>query len=260
MTETHEVEAARSRSLVRRTIQVMTAFTTQSRWGVRELAAYLEIPKSGLHRTLQEMAAERLLQTDDDGGYEVTGELLRLASGLLQASDLTRFAREHIRAARDATGESVILVAYDDGLQQIVAVDTVQSAHAIQFIWTALREWTDLHLSASGLGILAELPKDDVKRYFKVPRVDLGGEAVTLESIEPTLDEIRERGWAISRSQRIVGSTGVCSAIRNGRGEVIGGVVIAWPNREEQDIDSRSIGRAASDAAGATSAALGWSR
>ncbi|GEK79137.1 IclR family transcriptional regulator [Agrococcus baldri] len=260
MTETSQGETATPRrSSVRRTAQVMSAFTTQSRWGVRELAGHLEIPKSGLHRTLQELATESLLVADDDGTYELGGDMLRLAGGLLQTASLPRAARPHIRRARDVTSESVFLVAYDDGRQQIVAVDTVMSPHPIQFLWSALSEWTDLHLSASGLGVLAALPPEDLERYFSVPRVDGEGNALNLAAFTPVLEEVRSRGWAMTRSQRIAGSTGVSAAVRDGRGDVRGAVVIAWPDRGGSAADADSIGRAAAEAASKTSAALGWS-
>ncbi len=259
MTDTNnDVDSGRSRNQVRRTVQVMEAFSRQPRWGVRELASSLGVPKSGLHRILQEMATERLLVTQEDGSYEVGGDLLRLAAALLQSSDLTRVAREHIRRARDITDESVILVTYDEGRQQIVAVDTARSSHPIQFVWTALREWTDLHLSASGLGVLAALPERELERYFATPRLSTTGKPVTRETIEPVLEATRQRGWALSRAERIPGAMGVCAAIRDADGDVKGGVVIAWPNREEQDVDADAIGAACREAADATSAELGW--
>ncbi len=48
---------------VRRTVKVLEAFTSKDKWGVRELAAHLDIPKSGLHRILQDMAVEGLVVT-----------------------------------------------------------------------------------------------------------------------------------------------------------------------------------------------------
>ena len=77
MTPIESGDAASSRSVVRRTKLVLEAFTTQPRWGVRELASRLGIAKSGLHRTLQEMSVEGLLRSDEDGSYEVGAELLR---------------------------------------------------------------------------------------------------------------------------------------------------------------------------------------
>lgn len=244
--------------MVRRTAQVMNAFTTQSRWGVRELASHLAVPKSGLHRTLQEMAAEDLVRSDEEGAYYVSAELLRLASGLMQAADLTRVAFEHLKTVRDVTGETALLEAYDDDRQQVIAVDTVTSAHPIQFIWGALREWTDLHLSASGRGILAFLPESDIERYFSTPRVMIDGKRATFESMKAELADIRERGWAITYGERIPGVTGACAPIRDGRGLVIGGIVVVWPARADEEPDADAIGRACRDAALAASADLGW--
>ncbi|GAA2339843.1 IclR family transcriptional regulator [Dactylosporangium salmoneum] len=252
-------DSARSRGVVRRIVQVMNAFTEQPQWGVRELAARLEVPKSGLHRTLQEMAVEHLLSSAEDGSYVASAELLRLASGLVQSADLTRIAHPHMLAARDATHETTLLVAYDDNRRQIIALDAVASDHPIQFVWAALREWTDLHLSASGKAILASLPPTDLVNYFATPRVDVKGRPVTLRSMERELRRIRDTGWAITHGDRIPGTTGVCSPILNGRDRVVGGIVIAWPNRQTS-VDEEFIGRTCMEAARATSVGLGWLR
>jgi DNA-binding IclR family transcriptional regulator len=254
---TEDSASARSRGIVRRMAEVMNAFTIQPHWGVRELAGYLDVPKSGLHRTLQEMAAENLLRADEEGVYSVSAELLRIASGLMQSADLTRAARAHLRQARDITGETSLLVAYDSDRQQIIAIDTVVSSHPVQFSWGALREWTDLHQSASGRGILAFLPLQDQVRYFSTPRFDAQGNPIQLEDMEPVLKSIRECGWATTRGARIAGTTGVCAPIRDGRGQIVGGMVVVWPDRAEQ-LDVDAIGRVCADVALGTSIDLGW--
>lgn len=252
-----ETEGTRSRSVVQRTAQVMDAFTTRQRWGVRELATYLAVPKSGLHRTLQEMAAEGLLTADEDGTYAISAQMLRLASGLIQSADLTRVAHEHLTKARNATGETALLTVYDSARQQVIAVDMVPSVHPIQFMWGALRDWTDLHLSASGRGILAFLPAPELVDYFSKPRTSTQGERVTLTSLEPSLRRIRETGWALTHGERVAGSTGVCAPIFDGRERIAGGVVIVWPDRPEP-MDEKFIGSTCSATARAISADLGW--
>jgi DNA-binding IclR family transcriptional regulator len=235
----------------------MQAFTEQPRWGVRELAAKLEIPKSGLHRTLQEMAVEQLLHSDEDGSYVVRPELLLLASGLLRSADMPRVAHEHLVAARDATQETTLLVAYDDNRRQIIALDAVASDHPIQFMWGALREWTDLHLSASGRGILAFLPDAEIAQYFATPRTDTAGRPVSARSMEKELRAVRERGWAISHGDRVPGTTGVAAPIRDGWDRIVGGIVISWPDRPTP-VDENFIGETCVAAARATSIGLGW--
>jgi DNA-binding IclR family transcriptional regulator len=251
-------DAASSRSVVHRTVLVLEAFTAQPRWGVRELASRLGIAKSGLHRTLQEMSVEGLLRSDEDGSYEVGAQLLRLASELLRTTDISRYAQEHLARATRLTGETTLLAAYDPQRQQIIAIDSVESPKPVQFRG-ALGDWTDLHLSASGLGILAFLPPEDLARYFKEERKDPSGKSVTARSIEPTLKKIRKAGWSYTHSARIAGTSGVCSPIMNGQGRIVGGVVIVWPDRTET-VDPTFFGKTCLDTASDISAELGGSR
>jgi DNA-binding IclR family transcriptional regulator len=258
VTAVESADAASSRSVVHRTVLVLEAFTTQPRWGVRELASHLGIAKSGLHRTLQEMSVEGLLRSDEDGSYEVGAELLRLSSELLRSTDITRFAHEHLARATNVTGETTLLAAYDPQRQQIIAIDSVESIKPVQFRG-ALADWTDLHLSASGLGILAFLSPEDLARYFSRERRDPHGKPVTARSIQPALKKAREAGWSFSHSARIAGTSGVCSPVIDGRGRIVGGVVIVWPDRAEP-VDPGFFGKTCLETARNISAELGGGR
>jgi DNA-binding IclR family transcriptional regulator len=246
------------RSVVRRVAQVLDAYTSHSRWGVRELAAYIDVPKSGLHRILQELAAENFLHVDEEGSYAVGGELLHLAAGLMRSVEITRVAYPYMLEARNASGEATVLVAYDAGRQQIIGIDTAETMHPVQFPWGGLRQWTDIHLSASGRAILAFLPSGQLEKYFSVPRKLANGDAVDVRKMSEELAAIRARGWAISHGERIPGTSGVSAPVFDARGVVVGGVVIAWPHRSELADNGEWIGPICADAAGAISAQLGW--
>jgi IclR family transcriptional regulator, acetate operon repressor len=248
---------ARGQAVVHRTMQVLEAFALKPAWGVRELASHLAVSKSGLHRTLQEMLAEGLLRIDDSQSYVLGGKMLKLASGLIYSVDLNRMAHASLVNCRSETGETAVLVSYDEGRQQIIAIDCLETGHAVQFSWGGLREWTDLHLSASGLAVMAFLPAEDQARYFHRERIDNHGNVVILISLKPQLRKIRATGWAVSHGMRVPGTSGVAAPILNARGHVVGGLVIAWPNRAEQT-DATRIGRLCASEASATSERLGW--
>jgi hypothetical protein len=44
---------------------------------------------------------------------------------------------------------------------EFFAVDAVESAQTVRYIWQSLREWSDLHLGSSGKGTLAFLPEQE---------------------------------------------------------------------------------------------------
>jgi DNA-binding IclR family transcriptional regulator len=225
---------------------------------VRELATGIDIPKSGLHRILQELAAENFLYVDEEGSYTIGAELLHLASGLMRSVEITRVAYPHLLEARNASGEATVLVTYDPDRQQIIGIDTAETMHPVQFPWGGLRQWTDLHLSASGKAILAFLPSDQIERYLAVPRQLITGNAVDVHKLTRELAAIRTRGWSISHGERIPGTSGTGAPIFDARGVVRGGVVIAWPDRLGLVDNGEWIGPICAGAAGAISAQLGW--
>lgn len=254
--EVQTPEPTGGRGVVRRVSLVLDAFATQSSWGVRDLAAHLGVPRSGLHRVLQELAMEGLVVSDDQGSYAIGAGLLRLAARLTNSVDLTRVAHDHLVTASQHVGETTILVAFDRGRQQMIAVDSVESLQPVQFPWAALRDWTDLHLSASGKSILASLSTAELKRYFSQARLTTFGEDVDINDLQMELNEIRLRGWAVSHGERVPGTRGVGSAVFDAGGRVVGCVVIAWPDRTVP-ADEERIGQTCRAAALAISEDLG---
>jgi DNA-binding IclR family transcriptional regulator len=251
--------AESTRGAIHRAVAVLNAFTRQNRWGVRELAADLGVPKSGVHRTLQDLQQEGLLLSDDDGVYVVAGGLMHLAAGLLRSVDLTRVAQPHLEAARDQGGETAILTTFDPRRRQITAIEAVETHHPIQFAWQALRGWVDLHLSASGMGVLAFLEPKEIDLILSKRPVDANGKRVDVSAMRDELEQIRKRGWAYTRSARIAGSCGVSAPVFDAAGKVIGGVVIAWPDRGNAvDGAEASLGPICRSAAIQISRELGW--
>jgi DNA-binding IclR family transcriptional regulator len=261
--EVTEADAARNgdatRSVVSRTVTVLRAFTIRAEWGVRELAAELGVPKSGLHRTLQELANEGLLRVDDDGTYSVAASLMQLASATLRSVDLTRVAAPYLRLARDEGNETTVLAIYDPHRRQITGVDAAETRHPIQYAWRAMEGWIELHHSASGKGVLAFLDQNEIDEILAEPLTDVAGKPVDRDALRRELKVIRKRGYAATCNSRVAGACGVSAPVRNVNNRVIGAVVIAWPQRRQRDHGERQaqLGELSRRTADAISAELG---
>lgn len=242
-----------------RVVMALRAFTYRDHWGVRELAAELEVAKSGLHRTLQELTDEGLLTCDDSGTYRAGPGLLRLATGLAQSFDLTQLAGPHLQQAGAASGETVILTAYDPLRRQFAAITAAESTQPIQYIWQALRDWSDLHLGASGQAILAFLDEPTRDAIIDgLPDPIPGPRQMSKQQLRRKLTEIRKRGWAASVGERYPGASGVGAPVRNADGEVVGAIVIGWPTRPRSSQGEEHLGEICQTAADGLSRDLGW--
>ena len=242
-----------------RWVTVLEAFLDRETWGVRELASFTGMSSSATHRVLHEMARLGLLvEGADRGQFGVGPELNRIAVLLADRLDVTRVGRPILTATAEDIGETVVLALYSPTRRKFWAVDAAESTHAIGYIWGALRDWSDLHLGASGKGILAFLSENEREAILSdLPDPVPGLRPISKVALRDELGRARHVGFVISRGERYAGAIGISAPIRNAAGRVIGDLVAAWPdNRTDPDKEQR-VADAIVSAADRLSEALG---
>jgi DNA-binding IclR family transcriptional regulator len=215
---------------------------------------------SASHRLLHEMTRLGLLVDGTDRGQFVVGpELNRLAVLLADRLDVTRVGRPILAATAEDIGETVILAVYSPTRRKFWAVDAAEAPHAIGYIWGALRDWSDLHLGASGKGILAFLPEDEREAILSgLPDPIPGLRPISKAALRDELAGARQRGYVVSRGERYAGAIGISAPIRNAAGRVIGDVIAAWPDNRTSPEKERRVGDAIVAAADRLSEVLGF--
>ena len=240
---------------------VMEAFVARDEWGVRELAAHTDLPRSAVHRILHEMARlELLAEAEGPGRFRVGPSLARLSVLLAERLDIRSVARPFMETAAADLDETLVLALYSPGAHQFWAVDAVESTHPIRYIWGPLRQWSELHTGSSGKGILAFLPdaeRDAILDALPDP-VPGAPAAAHRDVLRAELDEARARGHVISHGERFPGAVGVSAPIRDAAGRVVGDLVFGWPdNRTSPEKETRA-GALVVRATSGVSAALGY--
>ena len=243
-----------------RWVTVLEAFLDREAWGVRELASFTGMSPSASHRLLHEMARLGLLTAGTDRGqFGVGPELNRLAVLLTDRLDVTRVGRPILAATAEEIGETVVLALYSPTRRKFWAVDAAESTHAIGYIWGSLRDWSDLHLGASGKGILAFLPEDEREAILsELPDPVPGLRPISQAALRDELGSARHLGFVISRGERYAGAIGISAPIRNAAGRVIGDIIAAWPDNRTDPAKERRVGDAIVSAADRLSEALGF--
>jgi DNA-binding IclR family transcriptional regulator len=237
---------------------ILAAFAEHSEWGVRQLAAHTELPRSSVHRILQELADEGFLAVQDEGAYRVTPALLRFALDLAENFRVPRIAEPHLEAARDECGETTVLLMYDRGRRQVTGVAAAESLHAVRYTWQSTQPFSDLHLGASGKGVMAFLPEIERNRILAaLPDPVSENPRLTKAMLTKELALIRKRGWAQSSGERVYGADGVSAPVFGTAGTVIGTVLIARPQGNRGPADAVTLGELAMRTARAISESIG---
>ncbi len=249
-----EARPAGGESPMARWLAVLEAFGAQDEWGVRDLSTFTGIPRSAVHRVLHEMGRLGLLTpAPSRGRYRVGPALARTAVLLADRIDVRRVARPVMERAARELEETLVLTLHDPAGHRFWAVDAVESSHPIRYIWGPLRRWSDLHVGASGKGILAFLPLLEQEAV-------LAGVAdrAAVPAIRSALAEARDAGYVISHGERFPGAVGVSAPIRDATGRVIGDLVFGWPDNRTSGAKEQRAATIVVRAAGEVSSALGY--
>ncbi|MCX6054861.1 MAG: IclR family transcriptional regulator [Chloroflexi bacterium] len=194
-----------------------------------ELSEHLHLPKSTLHRFLFSLEAHGILRRDGNDKKWYPGYLL-IVWGSVAAENTTirDIAKPYLYDLAKETGEMAILTVYH--AQEVICVDMVESNHPVRL---NMRIGTQraAHAGASSKILIASLPEQEIVSIVKNKGLQkLCTNTITeLEALKIELATIREQGYAESLEETDYGAWGVATAIRDYRGQVVGGIGLAGP-------------------------------
>lgn len=196
-------------------------------WSARRLAAELGMSSTTVHRALQLLVAAGFVVQDDERlTYRLGEELHRVARRVADRFPLPELAAPHLAEVARRTGETTLLGLFDATRGEMMFVSEAPGSYPLRYV-IPLDSWVPVTSGASGLSILAWLDPDQIDEICK-RGPGLSGEQ-SLANIHAELAEIRERGYAFSRSRRIPGAVGVAAAIFGSNRQVRGTVIVTTP-------------------------------
>ncbi|TKT74790.1 IclR family transcriptional regulator [Aquamicrobium sp. LC103] len=169
-----------------------------------------------------------------EGVYRLGGRAFRLASAIVARRRFPEAALPILRRLAETTSETAMICEMAPGGDEFVYIAKAESTQALRFAAT-VGDRRPLYATAGGLVLLAYLPKrfvDDylsrttfskLTPYTKTKRAD----------IETMLQEVRERGYALTTAGSTLGLTGIAAPIF-GTGGLVGGVVLGIPTERYQ--------------------------
>jgi len=225
---------------------------------IRVMSASLDIPKTTLHRVLDSLVKLELLEVTAGGLYGWGPELRTIATAVNQAHDLSRLAAPILREISDRFNETMLLSIYDAKTLSIVFIEQAQGRQPIRYHPT-MDTPRPIHAGASGRSVLAFLPHAEIERILAN-----GLPAITDKTITDTaammadLQDVRARGYAVSRGERTVGAVGIGCPILGRDGSAIGGIMMTIPEYRFRRSMEKGIAAAIHDGARWISRQLGF--
>ncbi|MBO9580401.1 MAG: IclR family transcriptional regulator [Sphingobium sp.] len=194
-----------------------------------ELASKALLPPSSVHRLLQPLVREGLVERAAGQSYQAGSEFLRIASLVIRHVDVGRLARPILQRLWEQWEETSSLCLYKPDTQRAIVVETIQTPHPLRFV---IEPFSELSLSWGSLGrsILAFLPPDDATSALRrIGPGPLSG-LPPPEDMETIVQDIRTWGFAHYRDETI-DAAGVAAPVFRADGTILGSLGVTAPAR-----------------------------
>jgi len=189
--------------------------------GVSELARRLGFGKSTVHRLLATLVRHDLVRVNPrTRRYRLDFGVLRFSTALLEQFDIRGEALPHLRALRDATGETASLVIRQNA--ERIHLEQVKGAHEVAFSLDVGTR-VPLFVGAAGKALTAWLEEAELAELLELAPPTRRDELVR------ELELTRERGFAVAVAERFAHVVSVAAPVRSHDGAVIAALNVAGP-------------------------------
>ena len=208
--------------------------------GVTEIAEALTLPKAAVHRVLASLRTRELVELDErTHRYSLGVAAMRLGTAYVDGIDVRSMARPHLmdlcRTTRETATLSVPL-----GARARIYVDQVLPDREVLMSVTQGDPYP-LHAGASSRVLLAFQPPEDVEAYLALPELDrlTANTVVDRDALRAELDDVRNKGWAMSVAERQEGAASVAAPVRDHTGTAIAVISVSGPSeRFTESVDT----------------------
>jgi DNA-binding IclR family transcriptional regulator len=217
--------------VLNKTTFILQAFTHEHpRLALKDVAAKTGLPKTTVFRILSSLIEHDFCEFDErTGEYGLGFALLRLADVRRRQTNVHDIALPIMREMRNDTNETVVLSIRSGDAR--VHVDLVESLHALRRS-AELGVRAPLYAGASSKVLLAGMEDDEIHAYLNsVPLVPISSATITDKGLLwKEIAQIRERGYAESRGEVLVGGGALAAPIKGYDGKTVAVFDILTPS------------------------------
>lgn len=210
---------------VERALDLLLCFTEETELGLMELAVRTGLHKSTVHRLLATLESKGFVKRNPTTDkYRLGFRVWELSAHLTQNSDPERVLLPELEHLRDVVGETVSLYVRD-GLER-VRIQAVQSNQPVRRV-APVGARMPLYVGASSK-VLVAFADPEIRQQVLDPA--RWPEGLDREGFRRQLEEVRQKGYAISVEEREVGAAAVSVPIFNSAGELAYALAVSGPS------------------------------
>lgn len=197
--------------------------------GVTEIANHLGYSKAVVYRILSSLRDRSYIDIDEDTRrYRLGPAVLRLGTAYLRRLDVRALARPEMESLVAATSETATL-SVRNGWDRTY-IDQVTPDRDVK-MEVQLGRSVPLHAGASSKAFLAFLRPTELDRFFAEVSLDALTEATVTDekALRRELERVAQKGYAVSRGERLQGAASVAAPILNHDGSPVAVMSVSGP-------------------------------
>lgn len=218
------------------------------------IARELDLPRSTVYHLLTVLVAhEYVIHYADQQRYGLGLAAYELSSGYQRQTPLQRLARTVIQRLVDVTTQNAHLVVLSG---RDVSYVIEERAPGRPLLVTDVGVRLPATITASGLAILAALPKRQVRALFPDAAALMEPGPATPAELRRVLADVRSRGYAVESGSVTPGLSSVAHAVRDRSGHPVAAIAVTFLEAETTADDRASLTTRCASAAGHLEARL----
>jgi len=221
------VPAENTITATRTSLRIVEALKRLDGAGTTAVANDLGIAKSTVHNHLQTLEDEGYI-TSEGSAYRVGLRFLELGEYKRNRMDIYEKARPEVASLAEKTGEMANAAVEEHG--EGVYITRAEGTEAVS-VDTYAGKRVNLHCTALGKTILAELPDARVDEIIDTHGLPARTENTITDRAElkAELADIRERGHAYDREERLPGLRCVAAPVTSENGDPVAALSVSGP-------------------------------
>ncbi len=225
-----------------RTIAILDCFNLDKPvLGVREIARKTKLSPSTVGRIMAYMKEMGILNQDPESRQYMMGSKVLAWAGIYTVtSDVRTVALPVMVRLQEQTRETISLY-FLEGSER-VCIERLESPETVRIVARVGRR-IPLYAGSAGKVFLAFLPENRREMILRdIDLVPMTERTMTdLDALRANLDQIRQKGYAVSRGEWIIDASGTAAPIFDQHGQITAAISISGPGQRFTDKKIKEI-------------------
>lgn len=212
-----------------RAIDILYVFTKEEpRLTADQIARKANLPRGSIYRYINALMENGLIERNEENNkFQLGYKLLYFQSVIHYSNEIENIALPYLRKIHEATGETVQLTVYRNGMA--LPIVSIESTAAVR-VAPSIGMYFKLYAGANGKSILAFRPQGEIEQIIQKGLEHYTEFTITDPvRLREELEKVRSGKYAYSSQEMNLGAWGIAAPVLDARGISIASIGVSGP-------------------------------